>query len=174
MVCKRFTSLILGLLLSLAALGGSTATTHQELVALANTHHAIGGNNKELQIKDEVMTRRKLLRGRKMGVEEKVNMEMNTGKNVDSSSKIASSSQNGKAQETKSSVQRLETQGKASEPIKSPVADPTEVSPQSTKNLQQATEELYNLLSEDYHSRGRRRAPIHNSHPLKEADVDDP
>ncbi|XP_038984411.1 uncharacterized protein LOC120111426 [Phoenix dactylifera] len=69
--CIRFRSLLLGLLLSLVALGDSIADNHHEIRMGASNNQATGG---EKVLHDKVRTvattRSKWLRGRKMGAKE--------------------------------------------------------------------------------------------------------
>lgn len=43
-----------------------------------------------------------------------------------------------------------------------------------SQNLEEATEELYNMLNKDYRIKSRRRPPINNDQPLEGISVDDP
>ncbi|EHA8592424.1 hypothetical protein COCNU_contig69501858G000010 [Cocos nucifera] len=71
MGCIRFRSLLLGLLLSLVALGDSIADNHHEIKMVARNNQATGGD-KVLHDKVRTVARNKSqwLRGRKMGAKE--------------------------------------------------------------------------------------------------------
>ena len=69
-----------------------------------------------------------------------------------------------------SSTHKLKLQGDNNdfEPVKFPsapaqsVSSSAQVSPAGTQRLEEATNELYSMLSKDYHSRDHKRPPIHN------------
>ncbi|ONK69395.1 uncharacterized protein A4U43_C05F22410 [Asparagus officinalis] len=179
MMCLRFTSVALWLLLSLASLRDSIAINHQEIDALASSHHAIELNKKELQVEAEaeVVTRRKImLRGRKMGAKDEMKKEKITGAINPSVGKCEDI--NGgkgeysklecdlKTQDNFSSMHKLE----AFEPENFPNAEQNESSAAKVSPAESTEDELYNLLNEDY-TRGHKKSPIHNLQTLKDSDI---
>ncbi|XP_020266696.1 uncharacterized protein LOC109842203 [Asparagus officinalis] len=169
MMCLRFTSVALWLLLSLASLRDSIAINHQEIDALASSHHAIELNKKELQVEAEaeVVTRRKImLRGRKMGAKDEMKKEKITGNGVHSPNKFGSAGTSYKTQDNFSSMHKLE----AFEPENFPNAEQNESSAAKVSPAESTEDELYNLLNEDY-TRGHKKSPIHNLQTLKDSDI---